>query len=143
MKANNIKEKFYFKLNNNISEYSNLISNYSISPNNHFEVKYDLYISELKDFSSLFNLPFFRKPLLLFYLDKLCSVFYKFQGNQLEYLDKILKEFIPNELYITRVKSESIVYRLEEDLIIHVRYKDDDTTGLCMKNKQFHEDGLK
>ncbi|KJD33978.1 hypothetical protein PK35_04375 [Tamlana nanhaiensis] len=144
-KINVLLDELYFKVNNSLEEYINVIEGHEILPNSYFELKYSLYKSNLTGFNSLYDKAFLKETILLFYKDLLCAVYYKFKGNQLDYFHNILSQYMPKEHIqdIITTDRNSIVYKFTEELLIEVLFTENNTTGICVMNSFYRKDQLK
>lgn len=140
-----LQNELYFKLNEPLSNYLDVLEPHEVMSNSYFETKYSLYKSNVSGFNSLFNKPFFKETILLFYRELMCAVYYKFSGNKLDYFHNILLEYIPKDQVqnINTSDRNSLVYRFTDELLIEVLFTENKTTGICFMNSQYREDQLK
>lgn len=140
-----LQNELYFRINKPLAEYIDVIAEHKIQPTSYFETKYNLYKSNVSGFNSLFKKPFLKETILLYYKDLLCAVFYKFNGNQLDYFHNILLQYLPKKQAhnVSTTDRNSILYLFTKELLIEVKYTENGTTGICVMNSQFRSDQLK
>ncbi|EWH14431.1 hypothetical protein KLA_03667 [Cellulophaga geojensis KL-A] len=135
-------KKFIYKLNTSISNYTENLKSHSIKPNSYYEQKYDMYISVEKKFNSAFGLTFNRNPLLLFNDGILNAVYYRFNKNQINYLEEAIKQLVKPKT--ENKKENTISFQFENDYYIKIMYRQHtDNTGMCFYNKSYYMDELK
>lgn len=143
--VSSLQKELHFKLNAPLSSYIEALEPHEVQPNSFFETKYNLYKSNVDGLNSLFNRPFCKETILLFYRELLCAVYYKFKGNQLDYFHDLFLQYMPeNQIQnISSSNRNSIIYEFTEVFLIEVLFTENNTTGICVMNSLYREDQLK
>lgn len=144
-KMNVLLKELYFKLNQPLDTYIDVIEEHEVHPQNFFEIKYDLYKTNVASFNTFFKKDCFKETLLLFNNGILCAVFYKFEGNQLDYFHDKLIQYLPkdNNKYIFATNRNSKIYKFSEELLMEVLHTENGTTGICAMNSIYRLDQLR